>query len=271
VSWRFVLTPKWIVRHMAVVLLVATMLAAGIWQLRRLADKQDHNAVLEARERVPVQPVEDVIPRDADLDSDEVDTVLYRTVEAVGTYDADETVVVENRTNDGRPGAWVLTPLRLGDGLSVVINRGFVGFTVEGAIEPPAPPEGTVRVRGIVLASQQRGSFGAADRRDVELDVLARVDLERLGVQVEDDLLPAYVQLASSAPGEPTPVDPQQPRLETLDPPDQSEGPHLGYAVQWFIFTTIATGGYGLLLRKVARDQARPAPGVTEVSGRADG
>lgn len=259
-SWRFVLTPKWIVRHMAVVLLVATMLAAGFWQLRRLGDKQDHNAVLAAREQVAVQPVADVVPRNAALDGDEVDAVLYRTVEAVGTYADDETVVVENRTNDGRPGGWVLTPLRLGDGLAVVVNRGFVGLTVEGLIEAPPAPEGTVRLRGIVLASQERGSFGAADRRDIELDVLARVDLERLGVQVDDDLLPAYVQLASSDPAEPEPEDPEQPRIEVLAPPDQSEGPHLGYAVQWFIFTTIAAGGYGLLLRKVAHDQGRAAP-----------
>jgi cytochrome oxidase assembly protein ShyY1 len=260
VSWRFVFTPKWIVRHIAVVVLVATMLAAGFWQLRRLGDKQDHNALLEARAEVPAQPVEDVIPRTADLDSDEVGAVLYRAVEAEGTYAADETVVVENRTNDGRPGGWVLTPLQLGDGVAVVVNRGFVGLTVDGTIEAPAPPEGTVRIRGLVLASQERGSFGAADREDVELDVLARVDLERLGAQVDDDLLPAYVQLSASDPPEPTPEDPEQPRLEVLDPPDESEGPHLGYAVQWFIFTTIAAGGYGLLLRKVARDQGRPAP-----------
>ena len=46
------------------------------------------------------------------------------------------------------------------------------------------------------------------------------------------------------------------PELVPLGPPGADEGPHLAYAVQWFIFTTIAAGGYVLLLRRVARDQA---------------
>ena len=39
--------------------------------------------------------------------------------------------------------------------------------------------------------------------------------------------------------------------------PEPTLGPHLAYAVQWFIFTTIAVVGYALLLRRVARDEAR--------------
>ncbi|MDZ7733752.1 MAG: hypothetical protein U5R31_12355 [Acidimicrobiia bacterium] len=38
-----------------------------------------------------------------------------------------------------------------------------------------------------------------------------------------------------------------------LDPPALDEGPHLSYAVQWFIFGTIALGGYPLILDKVAQ------------------
>ena len=48
-------------------------------------------------------------------------------------------------------------------------------------------------------------------------------------------------------------------------PPELSEGPHLGYAVQWFIFTAIAVVGYPLVLRRVVlrrgkegRRRARP-------------
>ena len=63
-------------------------------------------------------------------------------------------------------------------------------------------------------------------------------------------MLPAYVQLVSSTPGE---VNPEgAPELVPLGRPELSEGPHLGYAVQWFTFTTIAVVGYALLLRRVA-------------------
>jgi cytochrome oxidase assembly protein ShyY1 len=36
-----------------------------------------------------------------------------------------------------------------------------------------------------------------------------------------------------------------------VPPPELSEGPHLGYAAQWFIFSTIALVGYPLVLRRV--------------------
>ena len=68
-------------------------------------------------------------------------------------------------------------------------------------------------------------------------------------------MLPAYVQRVSSDPDEVTPAG--APELVPLGLPAVSEGPHLSYAVQWFIFTTIAVVGYVLLLRRVARDEAK--------------
>ena len=51
-SWRFALTPKWIIRHVLVVALVVAMISLGFWQLRRLDEKRDHKAVVEARQAV---------------------------------------------------------------------------------------------------------------------------------------------------------------------------------------------------------------------------
>ena len=39
-----------------------------------------------------------------------------------------------------------------------------------------------------------------------------------------------------------------------LPTPDLGEGPHLSYAVQWFIFTLIGLVGYPLVLARVAQD-----------------
>lgn len=255
-SWRFALTPKWIVRHVVVVILVVTMLLLGFWQLRRLDDKRDHKALVEARQEEPVADVNDLLPADAAVDDTTVEAVLYRTVRADGTYLADDTVVVENRTFNGAPGGWVLTPLLLDDNTAVVVNRGFIGFDREGAIVPPAPPPGRVTVEGLLSPSQQRGRFGPIDPQAGELTVLARVDLDRYEDQLDVDLLPAYVQLVRSDPTE-RPAAPGQPELVALGPPELDEGPHLAYAVQWFIFTTIAAGGYLLLLRRVARDEGK--------------
>ena len=64
-SWRFALRPKWIVRHAAVVALVVAMVLLGLWQLRRLDEKRDHKARVEARQELPVADVGAVVPADA--------------------------------------------------------------------------------------------------------------------------------------------------------------------------------------------------------------
>jgi len=258
VSWRFALGPKWIVRHVAVAALVVAMVLLGFWQLRRLDDKRDYKALVEARQEEPPAEVRDVVPAGASVGDDAVDGVLYRSVTATGTFQDGDTAVVESRTYNGATGAWVLTPLRLDDGSAVVVNRGFIGFDREGEIVPPPALTGSVTVSGLLFPSQRRGRIGPTDPAEGKLDVLARVDLDRLEAQVDYPVLPAYVQLVHSDPGEAT-AEGDAPAIVPLGPPEPDEGPHLSYAVQWFIFTTIAVGGYGLLLRRVARDQDNEA------------
>ncbi len=259
VSWQFVVRPKWIVRHVAVVLLVVSMVLLGFWQLRRLDEKRDLKATVEARQEEPAADVQAVLPAGSEVGDAAVEAVEHRSVTATGTYADDDTFVVENHTFNGASGGWVLTPLVLDDGSAIVVNRGFLGFDREGVIDPPAAPDGEVVVDGLLLESEQRGRFGASDPDEGTLGVLARVDLARVAEQVDYDLLPAYIQLVSSRPGEVTPDG--APELVPLGRPELSEGPHLGYAVQWFTFTTIAVVGYALLLRRVARDEAREEAG----------
>ena len=52
-------------------------------------------------------------------------------VEATGTYDADATVVVRNRSQDGGAGGWLVTPLALDGGEQVGVIRGFVGLAAD--------------------------------------------------------------------------------------------------------------------------------------------
>jgi cytochrome oxidase assembly protein ShyY1 len=274
-SWRFALQPKWIVRHVLVVLLCGGMIALGLWQLRRADEKRDYRDRVEAQQAIPVGPVEAVIPVEADPGDDDVEAILYRSVEADGTYADDDTFVVENRTLDGTAGAWVLTPLVLDDGAAVVINRGFLRYDREGLIVPPPPPAGRVHVEGLVFPSQVRGRFGPQDPLEGTLEVLARVDLARFAAQVDYPVLPAYVQLVTSDPPQP-PASPDAPELVALGEPEPDLGPHLSYAAQWAIFTTIAAGGYVLLLRRVAKDHARAeareqTPEAEQVDSRVEG
>jgi surfeit locus 1 family protein len=256
VSWRFAIRPTWIVRHVAVVVLVVVMVLLGLWQLRRLDEKREIKATTEARQELPVEPVETVVPSGAAVGDAALDAVEHRRVTATGEYADDDTFVVENRTYNSASGAWVLTPLVLDDGRAVVVNRGFLGYDQAGDIVPPPAPAGPVAVEGILLTSEQRGRFGASDPEGEGLQVLARVDLERVATRIEDEVVPAYIQRITSDPEEVAPVAGAA-SLVALGAPEPSEGPHLSYAVQWFTFTTIAVIGYAVLLRRVAHDQAK--------------
>lgn len=253
--YRFALRPRWILSHLLAVSIVGACFLAGFWQYDRLQERRELNDRQEARAELPVVAATELLGPTAG--EDEVDEVTLRTVEVVGTYRVDDQVTVANRTFDGAPGYWVLTPLVATDGTGVIVNRGWVPMSIgEGErIVEAAPPSGEVRVLGTVTASQERGSFGAVDPTEGRLERLARADVGRVAAQVDYPVLPAYVTLVGQAPaqGDPLPV--------VIPPGELGDGPHLGYAVQWAIFGTIAALGYPLVLRKVAREKAAEREG----------
>lgn len=255
--YRFALAPRWILGHVLVVALVALMVTLGLWQLDRLDERRDRNQQISSRQDEPVVPVQELMTPDSS--AAEVARLVYRPVSATGRYAVDDQVVVRNRSLGGAPGEWVLTPLVLDDGTAVVVSRGWQPLDAPAAAA--APPAGEVTVEGYVQATQERGSFGPADPTEGELDTLARVDVQRFQQQVDQPLLAGFVQLAEQDPAQagevPVPVP-----LPELD-----EGPHLGYAGQWFLFCVVAVVGWIAIVRHSARDRdversrtAEPAP-----------
>jgi surfeit locus 1 family protein len=247
--YRFALRPKWILSHLLVLTLIVVMINLGFWQLRRLDEKKTHNAAVQANESVPVTPIDSLLHP-----SDSTSTgaaVAFRRVTITGEYDRSNEVIVRARSLNERPGVWVASPLRLASGDAVLVVRGFLPTqgTPEFVPADAEPPSGQVTIEGLVQETQTRGVFGPTDPSDGRLSNIARVDVERVQRQVPYALYPVWVQLTKSQPGQPGP----QP--EVLPEPLLDEGPHLSYAVQWFIFSTIAAVGYPLVLRRSARNR----------------
>lgn len=61
VSYRFALRPKWIVWHLIAIAVVVSFTNLGFWQLRRLSERRDENAVIMARRDLPPAAIEDVL------------------------------------------------------------------------------------------------------------------------------------------------------------------------------------------------------------------
>jgi cytochrome oxidase assembly protein ShyY1 len=254
--YAFLRRPLWILSHVLIAALVVAMVVLGLWQRARWIEESGIVEQLDARAAAEPVPFDEVVaPGTAPA---EVDPGLrFTRVQLRGTYDVGEEVAISNRSQGGAPGAWVLTPLVRADGSAVAVVRGWVPLA---AVQDPPPfpdaaaPDGEVVLTGTVQPTQPRGSFGAEDAPDGELDALARVDLERLAQQLPYELAGAWVLLDDQAPAQPGPL-PQGVDLVRGDPSQ-----NFSYMVQWWIFAAIAAIGYPLVLRGVARHRLRERP-----------
>jgi cytochrome oxidase assembly protein ShyY1 len=244
--YRFLLRPRWIVFTIAVVVAVVVMINLGFWQLRRLDEKQAFNAAVERRIDQPAVALDELLLAGAAVGDDQLAAVEWRPVEVSGEYLPDEELRVVNRSQRGRAGDNVVTPLRLDDGRVLLVARGFVPLGQEAA---PAP-EGEVVLDGRLRRSEVRRTGALSDPATGELAEAQRIDIPRLTDQLPGDVVPMYVELTSSQPAE------NGPFPETIVEPELGEGPHLSYAVQWFLFSAIAVVGWVLAVRHSRRVRA---------------
>lgn len=236
--YRFAFRPLWILSHLFAVACVVAFVALGLWQLDRHDERAARNATIEARADLPAEPITRAL-----AGVDDVDDLRFRSVAASGTY-GERDLLVDNRSKDGLPGAWVLTPLTLEDGTTLVVNRGFQ-FSDGGRVEPEPAPDGPVALEGTVTPW---GGDGCGVRADDDGVPVGMACLRRSAAEdaFGDEVLPVVVQRQVSEP-------PGAAVLAPVPLPELDAGPHRSYAVQWFIFATLTAVVYVLILRRVAR------------------
>ncbi|MFP3882882.1 MAG: SURF1 family protein [Actinomycetota bacterium] len=228
--------PKWMIATVIVLALAAVFVRLGVWQLDRLEERRLTNAVGE--QRIDAAPV-DLSTLLAE--APEIDSFQYRRVTVEGEYDPSEEVLIRSQVELGRAGFHVITPLVRDDGSAVLVNRGWVPITMDTPPVEAQPPFGRQTVEGWVQITQTRPPLGQEEPPG-DLDVLNRVDIERIDRQTPHELAPVYV-VAMAEKSDDLPI--------RVDPPDfTDEGPHLGYAIQWFGFAAVALIGFFFLLRR---------------------
>ncbi len=245
--YSFALRPRWILGHVLVATLVVVLANLGFWQLRRLEERRDLNAVVERRsEQTTPLPTEG-------WEGSDPSALVFRRVQVSGRYDSDSEVLLRFRPRLGMPGHHVLTPLTTDQG-TVIVNRGWVPLELAEKWPTPAtrPPPGRVQVTGVLRSSEGGSRFlPQRPRPDGPLTV-GSVDLTGLSRRLSRPLYPLYVQLDPGAEGESSyPV--------AVEPLPLDEGAHLSYALQWFAFASGAALGWLILLRQSAKATARTA------------
>ncbi len=241
VSYRFLVSPRWLLFHVIVIAGVVLMVNLGFWQLDRLDQRQEFNAEVEARADIPAVTLDELLA-EPDFDPD---TAEWRTVTVSGTWIPDQ-VVVFNRSQGGLPGENVVTALQTDGGDVVLVNRGFIPLVAD----VPAAPPGDIALLGRARPSQERRTGELTDATDGPLTEVRRIEIDRLAPQFGGEIAPIYLDLIEVDPAaetDPTPV----------PPPELDEGPHLSYAVQWFIFAACVVVGWVLAVNRSIRTRKR--------------
>ena len=231
----------------ALVVLVgmAIMIRLGFWQLDRLAQRRAYNATLVHQLALPpLSLAGGALPVELSEGSN-LTALKNRSASARGTYDFSRQVVLKLQNWEGAPGAHLITPLLIeGSSRAVLVDRGWVPYTEsQHQFDEPGP----VTVTGLIQLSQPLPAAQAAPPKpgDPQTDWY-RLDIAAIQAQMPYQLLPVYIQQSPPPGGNSTlPY-----RVEPVF--DLSDGPHLGYAIQWYSFALIFGGGYGYYVYKNA-------------------
>jgi surfeit locus 1 family protein len=240
---------RWIYATLAVILGVAVLIRLGIWQLDRLEARKAFNAHVYQQKVLPVLNLND------GYEKNQLQNMEYRGVEVSGTYDHSQQIALRNQYWQNQSGFHLLTPLMIkGSGSSemVLIDRGWIPSSEYaagnlGQFDEP----GDVQVEGIVRKSRDNADFGVTKNDSVgsqsnPTKAWNFVNIESIQKQIDSPILPIYIQQSP----EPTRSDMPyrfQPELEL------TEGPHFGYAIQWFTFAAILGLGYPIFVSRHLR------------------
>jgi cytochrome oxidase assembly protein ShyY1 len=89
-----------------------------------------------------------------------------------------------------------------------------------------------------------------------------RIDIDRLAPQIGGDVVGVYVDVLDSDPAD-------APELSRIAEPELTLGPHLSYAVQWFVFSAFAVIAWFFIVRR-ALVRARRDTTSDDASGAAN-
>ncbi|HEY0890933.1 MAG TPA: SURF1 family protein [Nocardioides sp.] len=232
-SFGFLLSRRWALFALVVVVVATATWWLGQWQFDRLEDRRAGNDVVRTNETRDPEPVADVLAVGRRVAADDE----WRLVTATGSYDTANTIVWRYRTDgDGAPGVDVVVPLITADGTALLVDRGWLAAPNNDAHpEIPAPPAGEVTITGYI---RQDGTGDSIRVTDHSTRALSSVTA---GEAIGRPTYGGWVHLRSETP-------PAAEPLRAAELPELDNGPHFFYGLQWWFFGVLAVGGFLYLL-----------------------
>jgi surfeit locus 1 family protein len=198
------------------------LLGLGAWQLQRLEWKE--GLIAERRAGLAAAPI--ALPRRFDAAE-----LSHRRVRLAGSFRHEYELYLGARVHKGISGTEVLTPLRLDDGRTIMVNRGWVPLTRrDPATRPESLDPGRVEIAGILRPEQLDGGW-LGPRNDAAAGHWFFYEVPAMARWLGLDLLPAVVEALPGADPDRLPVG-RTPEVTLVSN-------HLQYAITWFALALV--------------------------------
>ena len=217
---------------LAFICLLTLLISLGLWQLGR------------AEEKKQLQELNDVRANDKPLSLsintlESLNELRYRKVVLNGNYDEAHQFLIDNQIANGKPGYYVMTPLKLsGSNKAVLVNRGWVPLNKDRSILPDSTLLNTKKISltgrinkfpsvGIKLKGAEIPTAGwPAVVQVIDKEILS----ERLGYPLFDFQVELDANMTDGFH--------RQWQQAKLLPPEK----HIAYAMQWFALAVTLCG-----------------------------
>ena len=213
-------------------LLLLLVLSLGVWQIDRGYNKKElENTFLERQS----QPVKE-IKYNAFLETD-----LYRNVVLEGRY-LDNTFLLDNRINNGKPGLKVFSPFETTNSSLVLVSRGWIELKDRSNLPMIKSSKNILKIQGVLRPESKDFVLENEEMNKKNNPILVQtINLSELSNFLGKPLSPYILELSELS---------ESAFVKTWQPINLSSFRHFGYAVQWFGLAIVLIVGYVFFLRK---------------------
>lgn len=256
-GWKFLYSPRWIGYFALLVIFAIACVFLGNWQFERRAEARAEIDRIDLNYDSEPVPLAEEVPDRATFNED---AQKWQQVTVTGEY-LDTIILARNRPGPGSVGSDMIVPFKTLDGKVFFVDRGWVN--VDGAQSEsedsaardsalaslPSVPLGQIELTARLRASEPEIPGRTSDGMTVAS--IQSSEIARVTGTEADAYLETYGMLVKESALDGEAISAEHGTLPAR--PERDEGPHLSYALQWYVFIIIA----GIGVTYAARQEYR--------------
>lgn len=233
IDFRYYLQIRIQLMTFLVFLAALVLVRLGFWQVERYLWRQNFNNHYEFQTNLPITDLDSIL-------TESLEQMEYRKVKVSGIFDNAHSIVRLNQYHDSELGYSLMTPLIMPNGNAVMIDRGWIPAegNSAGADWNKYAIINKVEITGVIRKSINVDRNILIERPEFWIDF----DYDQIKNLYPYRLLPIFIQAIPAEERGSPPI----PKIITVE---LTDGPHIGYAVQWFTFALLLLIGYPFFLK----------------------